>query len=294
MNQAHCYAIRLVNPYTGVLQVIDLGMARGLSRNGFNWEIQVRVEAKANGWGSLNRSRTELKYYRYGFWNSAQGLTRLPQDPSLDGNQLREGYRAMLHELRSGALDALPFPFEDCYEFWLLDQQHHPLALLGTTCDRQMIPKIRDQQWHASIASLQLDDFSQAKIEALERLIRTHANKRQWFQRTPDGGGTGLEYRTAADLIGRQLSAEAFPQLLVRTDWEDRSDQAILDEWSSHMAPWLLQLQHIGDDTRSLLEQAASRNPEMVDVLHRLYPRIMDPRLIETTRVAAKIKTANE
>ena len=51
MSQPHCYAIRLVNPYAGVLQVVSDGTARSLCRDGYNWEIQVQIERGRGGWG---------------------------------------------------------------------------------------------------------------------------------------------------------------------------------------------------------------------------------------------------
>ncbi len=294
MNQPHCYAIRLVNPYTGILQVVNHGITRGLSRDGFNWEIQVQVERNTGGWGSLNRNQKELKFYRYGFWNPRDGIMRLPTDPSVDVAQLKEGYKLLLYQLRSGLLEQLPFPIEDSYEYWLLDKNHMPLALLGSICDKNMLPRIREQNWHAVSVSLKVEVYPQASAESLESLIRLNSDKRQWFHRKPDGSAVSLDYRTSASLVGRVLPAVAFPELLVREDWDDPQAKQLVAKWAAYLAPWLLQLQNISEPRRKLLERNASRNPEMLEMLHRLYPQVIDQVLINTTRVSAKIQTASK
>ena len=64
------YAIRRVNPFLGVLQVIETAGGRAVSTNGVVWDIEIRAE-RATGWGSLNRNKTKVAYYRYGRWSKA-------------------------------------------------------------------------------------------------------------------------------------------------------------------------------------------------------------------------------
>ena len=44
------YAIRRVNPFLGVLQVIETEAGRAASGNGVVWDIEVRTE-QSGGWG---------------------------------------------------------------------------------------------------------------------------------------------------------------------------------------------------------------------------------------------------
>ena len=293
MNRPRCYATRLVNPYTGVLQVADDGVARSLSRDGYHWEIQVQVERGAGGWGSLNRKQKELKYYRYALWNPADGLRRMPTDPTLDAEQLQHGCESIVGQLQSGLWQDLPFILADRYELWLLDRQELPLALLASTCDEHLIPQIRERRWRAVSASLASGGYTQTKAEPLEALIRLNAGNRQWFHRQANGEAMGLGYLCPAALAGRVLPAAVFPELLVRAEWDEPTAVKLMDEWFDCLAPWLLQLQGIRESTRRLLEQRACQLPETVDLLHRLYPMLIDQPLINSTRVAAKIKTAN-
>ena len=49
------YAIRRVNPFLGVLQVIETEAGRAASGNGVVWDIEVRTE-QSRGWGRLNKT----------------------------------------------------------------------------------------------------------------------------------------------------------------------------------------------------------------------------------------------
>ena len=60
----HCYAIRRVNPFRGVMQVIKAEEGRALSCNGIVWEILVRA-TQGSSPGSLgddnnNRGQTTV------------------------------------------------------------------------------------------------------------------------------------------------------------------------------------------------------------------------------------------
>ena len=58
------YAIWRVNPFLGVLQVIETAGGRVISVNGVVWDIEIRAE-RAPEWGSLNRNNKQTTYYRY-------------------------------------------------------------------------------------------------------------------------------------------------------------------------------------------------------------------------------------
>ena len=54
-----CYAIRRVNPFLGVLQVIETASGRAVSANGVVWDIEIGVPVKS-GWGSLTMHESRL------------------------------------------------------------------------------------------------------------------------------------------------------------------------------------------------------------------------------------------
>ena len=53
------YAIRRVNAFPGVLQVIETGAGRTVSTNGAVWDIEIRAQREAE-WGSLIRNTQQL------------------------------------------------------------------------------------------------------------------------------------------------------------------------------------------------------------------------------------------
>jgi hypothetical protein len=74
----HCYAIRRVNPFLGVLQVMETEAGRrAVSANGLVWEIEPRTSV-SDGWGSLNRHRHRRVCYRDGAWSATEGLVERP------------------------------------------------------------------------------------------------------------------------------------------------------------------------------------------------------------------------
>jgi len=53
--EVRAYAVRRVNPFLGVLQVIETPGGRAISSNGVVWEIELRTE-RSGMWGSPNRN----------------------------------------------------------------------------------------------------------------------------------------------------------------------------------------------------------------------------------------------
>jgi hypothetical protein len=252
------------------------------------------VESRtAAGWGSLNQQSTARRYYRYAFWDPAQGQRRMPLDPCLDAVSLQTGADDLIAQMRGGLLDRLPFPLQDRYELWQLDRDHRPLALLGSTDDESQISSCREQRWQAVSAMQAIDDYSPRDAEPLERLIRQQTGLRQWFRREANGEGVGLDRYCPARLAERVLPSNHFPELLVRDEWSDAKADELSRRWADQLAPWLLQLPGLEIGKRHRLEQAASRQPQMVEAMHRLYPEVLDRRLLNLSRVAARLQRAN-
>lgn len=294
MNSPSCYGIRLVNPFLGTLQVVHTEDARAMSRDGQNWEIQILVRTRsAADWGSLNRRSDRPRYYRYAFWNPLHGLRRMPVDPNLDAVSLQTRAACLVEQLSGELLHRLPFPLQDHFELWLLDTQNQPLAMLGSTDDETRMAWCREQRWQAVSTIQTIDDYSPREAEPFERLIRQRAAMRQWFRRSPNGEGVGLDRLCPVRLADRVLPATRFPQLLVRDDWGETKAEQLTREWADRLAPWLLQLPGLDKVRRSSLEQAAGRQPQMVEAMHRLYPEVIDRQRLRISRVAARIQQAS-
>jgi len=102
----NCYAIRRVNPFQGIVQIVDTDLGRSFSYDGENW-------------GSLHRHDSDSSNYRYGFWNEKTGLRRLPLAPHLSVDNLNDKSTQLI-ELIQIHSQSLPFNLIDNFECWLL------------------------------------------------------------------------------------------------------------------------------------------------------------------------------
>jgi hypothetical protein len=310
-DRAQCYAVRRLNPFLGLIEVVDTGEARALSSNGMVWQIQVLTERPEHTWGSLNQHRATRQYFRFGAWSRPEGLMRVPVNPLLDVGAMLAATEQLLPRLEA-SLEHLPFPLADRFELWLLDRQQRPLALLGSTTEGRFIDEVRSDVWHATrsagpafesptllgqgLATAD-SDSRRRHAEILERKVREQAASppiAQWFHRRQDGSGLGLATRSPAELADRILPTEAFPALLLRAEWGDVAATAIVRDYLDWCAPRLLTLPSLTERERDHLEHAAGKQAELVDQQHRLYPRVINRGLIDAARVEARLRHTAE
>ena len=132
LDRVAAYAIRRVNPFLGVLQVIETDGGRAISANGVVWDIEVLAERSSSGWGSLNRNNPGKAYYRYGLWSLQDGLVARPLAPHLESDPLTHKCQQLITCIRQ-RLEQLPFRLQDKRELWLFDQRSkRPLVLLAS------------------------------------------------------------------------------------------------------------------------------------------------------------------
>ena len=105
----------------------------------------------------------------------------------------------------------------------------------------------------------------------------------------------GLEERgTASELEGRKLARDDFPELLIREAWPDEENQALVADYIAWQAPQLLTLHRLAEDTRRRLEKLATKSAIAVSKLHKLYPDCVDPALIKSALVEARLRQADD
>jgi hypothetical protein len=270
----HSYALRRVNPFRGVVRVVDIGEARALSVDALNWELQVRVERPV-GWGSLNLGRTEILYSRYGVWSAAEGLASYPVHPTLERRRVLRMAEQLVEALVAGSDD---FPLTDRFEHWLLDgATDQPLALLATATE----PPAKHVALHWRAAPNDEPLFGREPCAAIERLVSRRGATSAWFERQGDGGGCR---------VGTAGAASDFPELLLSEQWPVADAQAVAGyiDW---LAPRLLMLP-LSALNRQRLEQAASRQPDDVAHFFRLYPTVIDVHLMNSLRIQARLVQA--
>lgn len=280
MSATRRFALRRLDPFLGVTQVVENEVGRGLSVDGANWEIQLRATLPAVGWGVLNRGRGENAFFRFGVWSRAEGMARFPPARNVDPNVAERDAAALLAQVEE-ALPALPFPLADTLECWLLDADRKPLALLASLPPDAPLPERGVRRWTPALPDPDAPgrhDFSRLASWVAQRALPTPC----WIARKADGSGRSVA-------AGESFAAGAFPETLVALP--DANDEFLAElgarylEW---LAPRLLMLP-LAAATRTALEIAAASRPEEVAHFFRLYPEIRDPARLNAVRVQARL-----
>ena len=287
--KVHLYSIRRLNPFRGTLQIVELDNARALSADGMNWELQVATKQPDTLWGPINPGSSRLQFFRFGVWSSAEGLAQVPVNPIMDINAMLAASKTLIGALEKNYRQ-IPFPLIDSFEYWLLDKEMQPLALIASSRSSDQLDYLELPIWKATL--LQEQDFccqqhadvqsQQTPASMLESNVQNRsgsARPAQWFRRTEGGEGIGLSGRVQQHLVGRRLPASAFPVFLLREDWENR--QQLSHDFLNWSAPLLLTLQHLNYNQREQLEQQAAKRPQLVEKLWRLYPEIINETLLK-------------
>ena len=299
------YAQRLLNPFRGIINVVKYQSAEAVSTDGINWDIYVSNDLLLEDLDT--DCQVQTSDIRYGKWSYANGLKRGPLYPSDDFKYLEHqgaivlGYVQKHHE-------EVPFPLADNFEFWLLDRNHMPLALLDSAITRHDLDTERKLTWragnlcrktfNASILQDLLLHNSQHDNPAdyLTNFISNQANNpptAQWFVRDPSGNARGLfGINLATELQTRKLPANAFPVALLNRSVTDALHQQLIDEFLNWQAPWLLLLPTLDAETRGRYELLARKQALIVEQQYRLYPEIIDMATINTARVEAKFRNS--
>jgi len=284
----HCYAKRRVNPFRGVMQIIESAEGRALSCNGIVWEILVcamQDDTKAD----LDPDGDKKTYYRFGMWSMDAGLMKRSNSP-VDGQDYFElasrcdaliGYVKTHHE-------QLPFDIEDTLELWLFDKNdQYPLALLSSVTPGTSPPTPESTDWAACIGptgSASQRRFPQA--EDLELQVKKRAGfniNKHWIRRLPNGDGVFESSRVS-------LPVERFPVLLLDENWESEDERHCAGEYFKWISPSLLTLQHLDKDTRTRIEN--NLNVQAISIEHHwhLFPEIIDQKLLTAARVQSEIE----
>ncbi len=302
-----CYAQRLLNPFRGVMNIIEYQGAEAVTTDGLHWDIYVRdttlVADLADG------HKVQTGDIRYGSWAQQQGLKRGAIYPSNDF-KLLEHRGAIVYEYLLDHFHEVPFALRDHYELWLLDGQGLPLALLHSATCEQDIELDCNIDWRAgrecnrhfrSDGCDAMGSHDTDRLSAGERLTR-QVNARagpspavQWFRRDTDGAATGLGgVNLAAGFAARRLPDDVFPDYFVTDSPKDAAHQRLLRDFFAFQAPCLLLLPTLDPQTRATLEtQAVERALAVAQHCH-LYPAIIDAEAIRAARVEALLRASDQ
>jgi len=300
---SHCYALRNLSPFTGVVQVIELPEGRAFSVDGINWDIQVLAETINSCWSVPTDNNVRKQFYHYATWSKEEGLSNPIINPVLDIGAMKTGGEAVLQAVKNQS-HGVPFELVDRYEYWLLDKNGGlPLALLkaqqGEPTDGSLTSKwIATPQQQRTFPSCAYDGEGPelTSSDHLEQQVNQHSGHQypaRWFYRENDGSGVAVTERIDSSPIPQKLSAIDFPELLLQEQWIDNNQQQLARDYLAWLSPHMLTLQHISDATRERLETAAMKRPETTATLYHLIPKIISKDKLTSIRIQAKLIRSN-
>lgn len=302
----NCYGVRRLNPFLGVIQIVESTDSRAISIDGINWEIQILTERPHDTWAAPSPVKQQRQYIRFGVWNKCDGLGRVPANPLLDLTKMLTEANLIVDALANESA-RIPFPLQDRFELWLLDDKNlTPLALLASATEPHYLPLIKVDHWISTnhefptphqemlnLAAANLNNPIQTKqlLQAAVASRARHGYKR-WFKRTDDACGEPQSIEPGEDSISPQtiLSADDFPLLLLSSSWDDALIHSLVDDHHNWLSPYLLTLQNLPDELRMDLERKAARRAAVVASCWRFYPKIIDRKIIDAARVEARIR----
>jgi hypothetical protein len=297
------YAQRLLNPFRGVMNIIEYQGAEAVTTDGINWDIYVRdnelVEDMANS------SRVQTSDIRYGSWSRNNGLKRGAIYPS-DDFKVLEHRGAIVYEHLLKHHQEVPFPLEDNIELWLLDRDGKPLGLIDSVTREEEVYLDGHIDWRAGLECRghfrpsvmpELLDSGDAGTSAgayLTGYINARAGEpaqAQWVHRNPDGTGTGLAgINLAGQLRHRALEAGDFPTYFLSEDDTGPLHRQLIRDFLAWQAPCLLLLQDLSVETRRRFERLARSRTLAVEKHFRLYPEVVDSEALTAARVEAALR----
>lgn len=300
-----CYSQRMLNPFYGIINIVEINGADAVCCDGESWMLFVHSEPEYTVLEDGSQHRTETPDIKFGVWSARDGLQRSPVRNPADYDFVEHAGRNLLDIVKARSAE-VPFPLQDHYELWLLDNDFElPLVLLASACSRRQMREDVSLQWRAGMSAK--DHFhvkaelgralgSENPAARVGRIVNDAAGQRpkaQWFYRSEKGSGQAIvDINTELRMSGRVLPPEAFPEQLLRSHWPDETEQSLVRAYLDWQAPWLLMLQHLSDATRDRLEQAAGRNAMLLAESHTLFPKIMDQARIVAARVEASLQRA--
>ena len=274
------YSQKILHPYAGQVQIAESDRARALTMDGNYWEIQFLRGMKS---GEKKQSGLDVphSYFRVAKIQHSE-IKKIALPAFLEDNEIDERIVELADFISS---TDLPFPAMDQYEYWLLDKDESPLALIFSCCEAPQMETFPDRpEWVAlPSAAMKIDKTEEEESSGeppvnyrLERNVNERAGQRPkaaWFNRKMSEG-------------------VQFPPLLVREDWEDENDSQLCQRYITRQAPRLLMLHGLEHADRLRLEQAARSYALEVGRFYPLYPEIADEKLMKTIRVEARLRNS--
>jgi len=285
-SNVHCYAVRRLNPFLGVLQVTETAWGRASTANGVAWHIELLLD-KPRGWGSLFSDSEEQEWFLYGLWSEQEGLVTLPSLAQIDNAKALSASEQIIGTIKSNQ-SRMPYALADLSELWLLDAvEEQPLALLFSMLPGSRPPSPEPRNWRGCLG-LQGTGGQRRfpEIAQLEAAVRKRAGfnpKRLWV--TWDG-----EHQYAKTTEGEEITGDLFPAYGIREEWSQENIAALASRYIDWISPSLLTIPYLSNAGRARLESRLERQANSVEYHWRLYPKILDENKVRVARVRARLQ----
>ncbi len=300
--RAENYSQRILNPFRGVMNIIELDEADAVTTDGIHWTLYIHDDP--DPWQYQDNLQADIVTpdIKYGTWSAEEGFRPAPVLSSMNYARIRrEGGRLL--EAIQASYQTLPFALKDKYELWLLDKETDlPLVLLDSACEEQSLYQDGSLYWNPGqrckkmfrSAAVSRSGQSVCAGECIATLINSRAGDTpgaQWFWRDDDGTGFALGGINLDEAVmSRQLPAQAFPPLLLNTQWVAGETLELVYDFQAWLAPWLLLLQDISREQRYQLELEARKQAVLTASLYTLYPEIVDSFIFNAIRIEARLR----
>jgi len=288
-SEVKSYAVKRVNPFIGVYQIIETSGGRAISSNGIVWEIELRTE-RSGMWGSLNINKKEAVYYRFGLWSKDDGLVNRPLAPHLDRDPLTLQCNILIACIEE-SLAQLPFEIVDNHELWLFDSKNHnPLALLASHMDGAKPALPEAKFWKACLGANGVQSqhrypFTRELEQLVEQAASTNITK-HWVKRLDDNSGI---YFTR----GEEVKINKLPCYGLTENWSCKEDALLVKNYIDWIAPSLLTLQNLTTRQRDYLENCLHVQAISVEHHWHLYPVLLNEAKIKAARVQCQLQKIN-
>lgn len=309
MDGIQYYAKRLLNPFTGIAQIVETQDARAISTDGINWRLHIKSAIYKMPWRSLVVPHSYDQYLVYGVWSREEGTARVPIHPTLYEEHVENNATRLISALSEYSQD-VPFACRDNLELWLLEsRQKKPFALIDSKTEHSDFSISSTLSWSATETDA---DFTTGAFpsrqkhtpgqlsarDMLAELVRKHTGSKPmaiWVERYPDRSGRIVHTNSAEPALENMLlEPEQFPEFFLHADWRDDDSQHLFDDYIIWLSPALLMLPSLEPHQRQELEKMAASRPREVLKHYRLYPDIFDRELINRVLVEAKLRLAGE
>ena len=281
-----CYAIRRVNPFLGVLQVIETQYGRAISTNGVLWNLAVCGDGDSTREGE-NTASLKTKQYRYGMWSEGDGLISRTLSSASKNDLLKMCCESLIQCIKQRQ-HLLPFRLIDTVELWLFDKDEiSPIALLASGAPEAIKPSPEPERWvsHLGVEGMpgQLRFPASKALEDLVLNVTSPNTRKYWVVRSEDNKG----YVEQLDV---ELDADKFPVYLLSEKWETEQQISLVKDYIQWISPALLTLQHLDRKQRQRLEKKLYTQAVSVEFHWHLYPDLVDEKLVTAARVQSQIE----